>query len=201
MIKVYYCERTPKGDGKTERISQHRLAYSLLEQVLGENWPDLKGSGLIYDRNRDGKPFLRGYPQIHFNLSHCSCCVACALGDHPVGVDVEHRFPWKDSLARRICHPRELQRLEKLEDEERNRWLNRIWSRKESYLKYLGTGIRRDLRELLIWDGETAETARDGQKLILDGVPCSIQEVQTEGYTLVTCGREPFAGEPLECRV
>lgn len=154
MIKVYYCERTPGKGGKEERISQHGLAYLLLERTLGENFPQMDVSGLVYGRSPQGKPFLRDYPQIQFNVSHCPCCVTCIVGDKPVGIDVERRFPWKDSFARRVCHPLELERLLELGQEERTLWLNRIWSRKESYLKYLGMGIRRDLRQFQVWDGE-----------------------------------------------
>ena len=42
-----------------------------------------------------GKPFLRDYPHIHFNLSHCSRAALCVVGDAPVGCDVETvTTPW-----------------------------------------------------------------------------------------------------------
>ena len=39
MIKIYFCERVPDPDKKADGISQHRLAYRLLEQSIRENWP------------------------------------------------------------------------------------------------------------------------------------------------------------------
>ena len=131
MIKIYFCERVPDPDKKADGISQHRLAYRLLEQSIRENWPETEKEPFHYTAAPGGKPRLEGHPEIHFNISHCAACAACALGDAPVGIDVENRFPWKESLAARICHPLERERLRKLEPEEQEQWLNRIWSRKE----------------------------------------------------------------------
>ena len=196
MIKIYFCERVPDPDKKADGISQHRLAYRLLEQSIRENWPETEKEPFHYIAAPGGKPRLEGHPEIHFNISHCAACVACALGDAPVGIDVENRFPWKESLAARICHPLERERLRKLEPEEQEQWLNRIWSRKESYLKYLGTGIRRDLREFQVWEEEERQESAC-QKHRIDGETCFFRETQNSLYTLTVCGREALFQKPI----
>lgn len=196
MIKIYFCERVPEPDKKADGISQHRLAYRLLEQSIRENWPETEKEPFHYIAAPGGKPRLEGHPEIHFNISHCAACVACALGDAPVGIDVENRFPWKESLAARICHPLERERLRKLEPEEQKQWLNRIWSRKESYLKYLGTGIRRDLREFQVWEEEEGQESAC-QKHRIDGETCFFRETQNSLYTLTVCGREALFQKPI----
>lgn len=196
MIKIYFCERVPEPDKKADGISQHRLAYRLLEQSIRENWPETEKEPFHYTAAPGGKPRLEGHPEIHFNISHCAACVACALGDAPVGIDVENRFPWKESLAARICHPLERERLRKLEPEEQEQWLNRIWSRKESYLKYLGTGIRRDLREFQVWEEEERQESAC-QKHRIDGETCFFRETQNSLYTLTVCGREALFQKPI----
>ena len=196
MIKIYFCERVPDPDKKADGISQHRLAYRLLEQSIRENWPETEKEPFHYTAAPGGKPRLEGHPEIHFNISHCAACVACALGDAPVGIDVENRFPWKESLAARICHPLERERLRKLEPEEQEQWLNRIWSRKESYLKYLGTGIRRDLREFQVWEEEEGQESAC-QKHRIDGETCFFRETQNSLYTLTVCGREALFQKPI----
>ncbi len=196
MIKIYFCERVPEPDKKADGISQHRLAYRLLEQSIRENWPETEKEPFHYIAAPGGKPRLEGHPEIHFNISHCAACVACALGDAPVGIDVENRFPWKESLAARICHPLERERLRKLEPEEQEQWLNRIWSRKESYLKYLGTGIRRDLREFQVWEEEEGQESAC-QKHRIDGETCFFRETQNSLYTLTVCGREALFQKPI----
>lgn len=196
MIKIYFCERVPDPDKKADGISQHRLAYRLLEQSIRENWPETEKEPFHYTAAPGGKPRLEGHPEIHFNISHCAACAACALGDAPVGIDVENRFPWKESLAARICHPLERERLRKLEPEEQEQWLNRIWSRKESYLKYLGTGIRRDLREFQVWEEEEGQESAC-QKHRIDGETCFFRETQNSLYTLTVCGREALFQKPI----
>lgn len=37
-----------------------------------------------------GKPVLKNYPTIHFNLSHAGDWVLCGIGDVSLGVDIEH---------------------------------------------------------------------------------------------------------------
>ena len=196
MIKIYFCERVPEPDKKADGISQHRLAYRLLEQSIRENWSETEKEPFHYTAAPGGKPRLEGHPEIHFNISHCAACAACALGDAPVGIDVENRFPWKESLAARICHPLERERLRKLEPEEQEQWLNRIWSRKESYLKYLGTGIRRDLREFQVWEEEEGQESAC-QKHRIDGETCFFRETQNSLYTLTVCGREALFQKPI----
>lgn len=163
-------------------MSQHSLAYFLLEEMLKRNfsrekYPGLYAGDLEYARTEQGKPYLKHFPEIQFNISHCPYCVACAISGNPVGVDVEKRFPWKENLARHICHPAELEMLLRLDDAgERQAWLNRIWSRKESYLKYVGIGLRTDLRELCVIGSETPERS-----------DFRFWELQTENFTLAVC--------------
>ena len=162
-MRVYYCEGVPP------EISQHCLAYLLLETILKKNYFVKKPK---YGYTEQGKPYLKQYPQLQFNISHCHEGVACAIGSLPVGIDIERRFPWKENLARRICHPAEWRRMEELQtQEERERLLNLLWSRKESWLKCIGIGLRCDLREINLLQTDTRR----------------FQELQNERFTLVTC--------------
>ncbi len=140
-MNVYYCEELPRG------ISQHQLAYLLLEYLIQSEHPEVPHP-FHYEKRAGGKPWLREYPWLEFNVTHCSFCVAAACGTQSVGVDAERRFPWKASLARRIGTPEELRFLESRKRGEQEAWLQRIWSRKESCLKCTGIGLRKDLRQV-----------------------------------------------------
>ena len=172
MKKIYYCEQFPR------EISQHRLAYFLLERALTLAYPEISWKNVKYGREELGKPFLEEHPGILFNISHCKTCVACVIGDSAVGIDVERRFSWKEPLARRITHSGEWDWLGQTEDVRAAR-LNLLWSRKESYLKCVGTGIRSDLRKINVL-GE----------LIDEGGSFYFQELQTPEFTLAVCSRE-----------
>ena len=105
-------------------------------------------------RTQRGKPFLPDLPDFHFNLSHSGGWVVIGWADRPVGIDVETFRPreGKDALARRFFHADEQTYLADARDGE---WLSRffeIWTKKESYLKYLGTGIDRPLNSFSVFD-------------------------------------------------
>lgn len=88
-----------------------------------------------------GKPFLPGYPEFCFSLSHSGNRVICAVHDHPVGCDVESFGRDLTHLARRFYHPEEQAALEETPEDLRQMLFFRLWTRKESRLKATGEGI------------------------------------------------------------
>ncbi len=83
---------------------------------------------------------------LHFSLSHSDGLVLLAVAGVPVGVDVE-RLPElrvADGIVPRL-HPAEAAELSVLPPGERRAAFGRLWTRKEAYLKGLGTGLARDL--------------------------------------------------------
>ena len=97
------------------------------------------------------KPFLLDRPDFHFNISHSGPWVVMAWGNSPVGVDVEQVRPDTDvrKLAARFFAPEEESYVRAVPRESRDRFFE-IWTGKESYLKYLGTGLKRDLRSFSV---------------------------------------------------
>ena len=143
-MKIRICYREYQG----EKTSQHQMAHRLLEEMLEKEGVN---SPFSYGKEKGGKPFLTERLEIKFNISHCPVCVACAVGDVPIGIDVERRFPWKEKLAQRSAHPQEYRDLKALPVQMAQAALGIIWSGKESYLKCIGTGLRRDLRTFRVW--------------------------------------------------
>lgn len=135
-------ERRQRADRYLRQEDAHRciLADGLLRRVLGADW-------LSVSRTKRGKPFLPGREDLHFNLSHSGRWVVIAWADRPVGVDVETVLmnESKESLARRFFHEDEQSYLFSAHGQERAHRFFEIWTKKESYLKYLGTGIDRPL--------------------------------------------------------
>lgn len=86
-----------------------------------------------------GKPSLASCPGIHFNLSHSGTLAVCAVADRPIGADVEALMPFAPEVAALCFQPREIAWLERQAD--RGLAFTRLWTRKESYLKYLGAGL------------------------------------------------------------
>ncbi|MEV5381166.1 4'-phosphopantetheinyl transferase superfamily protein [Streptomyces nondiastaticus] len=83
-------------------------------------------------------------PPLHFSLSHSHGLALVGVADRPVGVDVE-RHPRAGTVG--VCtpalHPGEQDELDALPEEERPAAFGQLWTRKEAFLKGLGTGLSR----------------------------------------------------------
>ncbi|MFE9251087.1 4'-phosphopantetheinyl transferase family protein [Streptomyces sp. NPDC007088] len=93
-----------------------------------------------------GRPALEGAGPA-FSLSHGGDLVAIAVAARAVGVDVEPRpRPRTVAEVASALHPGERARIEAAGgDEERAAAFARLWTRKEAYLKGVGTGVGVDL--------------------------------------------------------
>lgn len=85
-------------------------------------------------------------PPLHFSLAHSHGMAVVAVSRTVVGADVE-RLPRAETVE--VCtpalHPGEQAELAPLGDgQERRAVFGRLWTRKEAYLKALGTGLSRD---------------------------------------------------------
>lgn len=129
-----------------------------------------------------GKPYLPDYPGIFFNYSHSGSGVLCAIDTAELGVDIQAQVPYRERLANKICHPSELRQLDETVD--KSRLLTRIWTAKESYLKYLGAGIRSDLRDYDL-SACTADRYR--------GSGCFFLTESHAGFSLSVCSLTPVS--------
>lgn len=101
-----------------------------------------------FDYEKNGKPFLKGHPEIHFNLSHTKGVCACALSDKPIGIDVEHILQNDEDVMRRTMNAEEMAEI--LGSAHPDTAFIRLWTMKESLLKLTGEGLCDDLPGLLV---------------------------------------------------
>ena len=112
-----------------------------LRQEYGIIAPPLLGYG------EDGKPFLSDYPHIHFNMSHCSQAAICALSPHPIGIDVERIRSYNESVAHYTMNDEEMRQI--LSSPHPDIAFIKLWTMKEALLKLRGTGIRKNMKDVL----------------------------------------------------
>lgn len=128
------------GTGGTMRDKQRlrQTGQSLLHALLTHYVPTFSPSQLAMGPH--GKPYLPEHP-LYFNLSHSGDCIALALADVPVGLDVERLREQRDfpGLLQRVFHPEERGRMRAHQDPLAAFY--QAWTRKEAFLKALGTGI------------------------------------------------------------
>ncbi|MEO3975090.1 4'-phosphopantetheinyl transferase superfamily protein [Streptomyces sp. CAU 1734] len=92
-----------------------------------------------------GRPALAPPPPpLHFSLSHSGGLALIGVGTVPLGVDIE-KLPGAETVD--VCsnalHPDEQSELAAAPEDERRHLFGRIWTRKEAFLKGLGTGLSR----------------------------------------------------------
>lgn len=118
------------------------------------------------ERTSRGKPFLKDRPEFHFNLTHSGPWVAIAWSDAPVGVDVEvfRENVQCQKLAGQFFCPDEQAYLQAEPSQELRRFFG-LWTQKESYLKYLGTGLTKSLSSFSVLEPEKLGVCFTGWEL------------------------------------
>ena len=118
--------------------------------------------------DENGKPIAEG---ICFNLSHSGDYVICAVSERPVGCDIEQIKEAPKLVAERAFSVEENAYLKSFSGNAYNREFFRIWTKKESFLKMKGIGIRVPLRTL-----EMTE--------------CYFKEYEISGYQMTVCAEK-----------
>ena len=93
-----------------------------------------------YQYDSNGKPYIKG--NLFVNLSHSGEMAICAISNQPVGCDVEIIKPAKLNLAKKYFTENE----NKLLENDADTMFCRIWSAKESFIKFTGLGFRQHLK-------------------------------------------------------
>lgn len=145
MQKALYLlpqERIEKIKRRKQKKSQLESIWAglLLEYALQER--GLKGTELTFSKNVDGKPYIAEYPHLFYNLSHSKEYAAIVIDDYPVGVDVEEMRIGYQRLVTRFFSREERMALQECWSDE---VFTKLWTRKESYLKATGFGMRMPL--------------------------------------------------------
>ncbi len=123
--------------------AQCTLSYILLLEALDQEYGI---TGLpTFVENEHGKPSLQEYPDIHFNLSHCRSIVACAVDNAPVGIDAEDLGRYSECVARYCMNDDEMSQIGTSDI-----IFTRLWTQKEAVFKLQGTGIRDNIKDILL---------------------------------------------------
>ena len=104
-----------------------------------------------YDVGKQGKPYFRYNPDIHFSLSHSGDYAICSIGSHETGNDIELIKSGRERVAKRFFATEELDWIYETQDpRERDNRIFRIWTMKESFLKVTGRGMSLPLKNFAV---------------------------------------------------
>lgn len=150
---VFYKYYQKMSDFRKEKINRHKISTdknrSLAAGILIDNF--LKSIGLsekniAFEFSKNGKPYFKEPQNIFFNLSHSGDYAICVFSDKEIGCDLENINKGHINIAKRVLTQRELEKLNSFKSgKEKEEIFFRFWTLKESYIKYLGTGLSKSL--------------------------------------------------------
>ncbi|MGA2031846.1 MAG: 4'-phosphopantetheinyl transferase superfamily protein [Thermoguttaceae bacterium] len=136
---------------RTRFVAARGTLRSLLGRCLGAPAEEIQ---ICYGGH--GKPALAApwdAAGIHFNMAHSRNLAVFALsGGLDLGVDVEWVRPMRNmwQLVERYFSPQEQQQWRQMDDAQRQIAFFRGWTRKEAWLKGLGTGLTFPLEDFTV---------------------------------------------------
>ncbi len=151
----------------TRKRKSFALSRGLLRTVLG-TYLSTAPAEIEFTTGEFGKPGLNkktlNGSGLEFNISHSKdVCMIAVSKDTPVGIDAEH-ITDRDylALAKRFFHKNEVIALASLSDQERQAAFYRCWTRKEAFIKALGTGLHTPLKSFQVNISKAEKSALTG---------------------------------------
>ena len=119
------------------------LSYALESEGISEMNQE-------YIVGEHGRPELKAYPDISFNISHSGNMAALVFSTkHRVAIDIEQIRQYPDKVAEKYFSPHEKDMLyRKSEGHSREEYFYACWTRKEAYGKLAGSGL--DFSDIMI---------------------------------------------------
>lgn len=153
VTDLFFAEKCAAyvSDSCKEKAKRFRFAADRLRTLLGErlarrgicNRCGLSESDVTIERTKLGKPYALDLP-CHFSISHSGDYVFCALSEQVLGIDAEQIREMDLSFAADAFSEEEVRLLSSESGAAKTRLFFALWTLKESYVKWLGTGFYRN---------------------------------------------------------
>jgi len=121
----------------------------------------------------------------HFNVSHSGNYTVVAISNRPIGVDIEIIRDFSAILAKKLFNEDELKYISGTGPSRKKSLMQQsfyqIWTAKEAYLKYLGTGISGGVNSLsFTFDGKKLIPDKNDITLTFESIPGAIIAIVTD---------------------
>lgn len=132
-------ENTANDSSRSQLLLSRWLLKNLLSEHTGR---EPVAHEFLYTEN--GKPFVNNPTPLHFSLAHCNTSIAIAIGDTPVGIDVENNQrkgqPWEQ--LHRFFNVDVGSRVEMLAlEEDKKQFFFAHWTAMEAMVKMKGSKV------------------------------------------------------------
>lgn len=148
LIEILSDDEIIRSDSFKNEIdsSVYIISRALLRKLLG-SYLEIAPQQIVISYSSNGKPYLKDYPQIKFNVSHSHGAFAIAIAlDYDIGLDIEpqnRKFDYQ-KLKSFLYSESELHMGEDL--------FLKVWTIKEAIMKAKGIGLSQPLNEITLSD-------------------------------------------------
>jgi len=143
---------------KQRKLLGEMLAHKGLHECFA-----LSRDEIVFTYGPKGKPALIDSSEKFFNISHSGDWVVCAISDKEVGIDIELLKAARLNVANRFFTEKEISILNSLNGIEQEDHFYTLWTAKESYLKYLGTGLTKPLNSFDVIVNDNVVTVNESE--------------------------------------
>lgn len=122
-----------------QKKEQSQKAFSYLYEILLNYKVNLMNEELTF--NEYGKPYLKSN-KIYFNISHSKNLIAIIISDKECGIDIEYINNEKKhyDIINKFFTEKEIKNYQEVRF--KDNYFYKIWTKKEAYFKFIGTGIK-----------------------------------------------------------
>ncbi|BCJ93205.1 hypothetical protein acsn021_07740 [Anaerocolumna cellulosilytica] len=142
------CQKKIKNIKYPQKQKLSLMGWLMHKFLLSERCKDVKESELVF--NKEGKPFHKN-SKWQFNISHSYPWVCLGISCSSIGIDIESKFVSEPEKVLEIFSADErnwIQVKSNNSTEKMKYYIQCLWSAKEAWLKYLGTGFSTQNTEL-----------------------------------------------------
>ncbi|MDF2503344.1 4'-phosphopantetheinyl transferase superfamily protein [Clostridium sp.] len=137
------------SEEKSQRLSKFKITDDKKRGVLGEllvrylicDNLKIKNNEINFTNNKYGKPFIKDYIGLEYNISHSNQLVVCAVGDYGVGIDIEYIKNVELGAANYLFAKHEYEVFNSLPEHKKLEYFYSVWTLKESFIKAKGLGL------------------------------------------------------------
>ena len=193
----YWYQQMPEY--RKEKIDRYKPEASkrlslgagiLIKKGLEEYGVD--GSHILLGLN--DKPYIESANSLEFNVSHSGSMAVCAFSDACVGIDIEGTKVFNRNLINFVYKQEEIKYIKyrsKNQNDE-NCLYTKLWTIKESIMKYYGKGLSMDPRKIFVDMEDGYKAYHDGK--LLENI--FFTQYECMGYHIAVCSEyERFSDE------
>lgn len=155
---------------------------------------ELLGAGLLLNKllklnniteyaleyNEYGKPFLKD-KELYFSISHSNNIVGIIISKSNIGIDLEVNKIYNEKLITKVFNEQEKAIYAKLTTKDKHKYFYEVWTGKEAYVKYVGTGLKGFPKDIILEENVIIkEIVKFNQKITI--AACGVEDFKVDSY-------------------